>query len=405
MSYRALWRNRNFRLLFTASIGTNMGDGVLAVALPWFATLLTRDPFLIGLVAMARALPWLIFGLPMGVIPDRHDRRRLILFADGLRLRLVLALGLLALVAVPGTGAVLSLAGLALLLGSAEVLRDNTAQSVLPLVVEPDQLERANGQMWSAEELTGRFIGPPLAGLLIGLSLATSFGFFSAMMLISLIFVTMLRLKPAPPPPDSAFVDALKEGLRYLFSRPELRRLAMVLGLFNFLYYMTVAVLVLYAQDILGLGALGYGALLSGQALGGLLGSLLGPGLIIRLGTRRSLLVGMSGFVLTCAAMALGAPLWVIAPLFIAEGLTSMLWNIVTVSYRQRTIPAEMFGRVNSAYRFFGSGMMPLGALAGGTLVSVAATIGPASLQLPFGLAAIGGLGMILYSARYLRIS
>ena len=68
MSYRALWRNRNFRLLFTASIGTNMGDGVLAVALPWFATLLTRDPFLIGLVAMARALPWLIFGLPMGVI-------------------------------------------------------------------------------------------------------------------------------------------------------------------------------------------------------------------------------------------------------------------------------------------------------------------------------------------------
>jgi MFS family permease len=96
MSYRALWQNRDFRLLFTASIGTNLGDGVLSVALPWLATLLTRDPMLIGLVASARGMPWLVFTLPVGVVTVRFDRRRLILLADGLRLALVAAVALLA---------------------------------------------------------------------------------------------------------------------------------------------------------------------------------------------------------------------------------------------------------------------------------------------------------------------
>lgn len=404
MSYESLWQNRNFRLLFTASIGTNLGDGVLAVALPWLATLLTRDAFLIGLVATARSLPWLLFSLPMGVITDRYDRRRLILGADAARLVLVLAIAALAFAATPGTAWVLGLAGLTFMIGAVEVLRDNTAQSVLPLVVEPDELERANGQMWSAEELSGTFIGPPLAGVLIALSLSLPFGFFSVMMLISLAFVARIALKPAAKTAATAFWPALKQGLHYLFSRPELRRLAMVLGAFNFLHYMTITILVLYAQDLLGLGPIGYGALLSAQAIGGLSGSLLGPGLIKRLGPHPSLLIGVGGFALTCTAMALGAPVWMIAALFISEGFTSMLWNITTVSYRQRTIPAEMFGRVNSAYRFFGSGTMPLGAFAGGTVVAVAAPMGPSALQLPYAIAAVGAIVMMAYIARALRI-
>ena len=404
MSYRALWQNRDFRLLFTASIGTNLGDGVLSVALPWLATLLTRDPMLIGLVASARGMPWLVFTLPVGVVTDRFDRRSLILLADGLRLALVAAVALLAVAAEPGTPAILALVGLTFVLGSVEVLRDNTAQSVLPLVVDPDHLERANGQMWSAEELSGRFIGPPLAGAMIALWVAFPFGFFSAMMLISLIFVSRLRLKQENRAAPAAFISALGEGLRYLNGRPELRRLAGVLGAFNFLYYMSAAVLVLFAQEILGLGAMGYGALLSAQAVGGLLGSLMGPWLIGRLGPSRSLIFGMIGFICVSACMALNAPLWVIVPLLVLDGFTGMIWNITTVSYRQRTIPSQMFGRVNAAYRFFGSGTMPLGAFAGGAIVASAAPMGQAALHLPFALAAVGALGMMAYAMRRLHI-
>lgn len=404
MSYRALWQNRNFRLLFTASLGTNLGDGVLTVALPWFATLLTRDPFLIGLVATTRGLPWLLFSLPMGVVTDQFDRKRLILLADAVRLILALGAGFLALTATPGTGAVLALAALAFVLGTVEVLRDNTAQSVLPLVVAPEHLERANGQMWSAEELTGRFIGPPIAGAMIAAWVALPFAFFAAMMLISVGFVARLTLFTAEKPKAQSFVPALKEGLRYLFARPELRRLAMVLGAFNFLYYLASTVLVLFAQDILGLDALGYGALLSAQAIGGLTGSLLGPSVIARLGPSRSLIFGMTGFLLVSLALAFGSSVWLIAPLLVLDGFTGMIWNITTVSYRQRTIPAPMFGRVNAAYRFFGSGTMPLGALCGGALVALTAPLGPISLHLPYAVAALGAACMMIYSSKALRI-
>ena len=159
-----LWMNRNFRLLFSSALATNLGDGLIAVAIPWLATLLTPDPLLIGLVAAARHLPWALFALPAGVLTDRHDHRRLILGADTARLLLSLALVALALMATPGTLPVLGLAALAFLLGSAEVLRDNTAQTFLPEVVGKPQLERANGALWATERLAGQLAGPPLPG-------------------------------------------------------------------------------------------------------------------------------------------------------------------------------------------------------------------------------------------------
>ena len=74
------------------------------------------------------------------------------------------------------------MAALTFLLGSAEVLRDNTAQTFMPSVVERSQLEQANGALWSAEQLAGQFIGPPLAGFLIGLSVALPFGLHAGLL-------------------------------------------------------------------------------------------------------------------------------------------------------------------------------------------------------------------------------
>lgn len=129
MSDPSLWRNRNFRLIFTASTVSHLGSGVSAVAFPWFASLLTRDPLLIGFVAMAPQLPWLLFALPFGVLTDRLDHRCTILVSDALRAGLTLLVAGLAWVVLAGTPAVLLLALIAFLLGTAEVLRDNTAQT------------------------------------------------------------------------------------------------------------------------------------------------------------------------------------------------------------------------------------------------------------------------------------
>ena len=147
----SLWANRSYRLLFSATAVSNLGDGVSALAFPWLATLITRDPVLISLVAFATRLPWFLLSIPAGAIVDRSDRQRLIVRSDWVRMALTVAvIGLILTVPAfpPVSGEVFyisMLSVLAFLLGTAEVLRDNAAQTILPSVVRAEELETANG--------------------------------------------------------------------------------------------------------------------------------------------------------------------------------------------------------------------------------------------------------------------
>lgn len=402
-----LWVNRNFRLLFSSALATNLGDGLIAVAVPWLATLLTDDPMLVGLVAAARHLPWALFALPAGVLTDRHDHRRLILGADAARLVLSVALLVLALTSSPGTAPVLGLAALAFLLGSAEVLRDNTAQTFLPDVVEKPQLERANGALWATERLAGQLAGPPLAGFLIGLSVALPFGVQTLLLLAALGLIGVMRLpgraeKPQPKPA----LAAIREGLGWLWRDAVLRRLALVSGAFNFVGYGFFAVFVLYAQRVLELDVVGYGIFLTLVACGGLAGSILGPAVLARTGPTVGLLLGIVMFSLSSAALALQAPLWLIGLAMLADGFCGMLWDITVVSYRQRHIPPPLLGRVNSAYRFIGTGPAALGAFAFGALVAWAERPDDriSGLLLAYAVAAAVTAILTVYAALRLRL-
>ncbi|MGV8951978.1 MAG: MFS transporter [Cypionkella sp.] len=405
MTAPSLWKNRSFQLVFSASSFTNLGDGVLAVAFPWFATLLTRDPLLIGLVAAARQLPWLLFALPAGVLADRFDRRNLILLADACRLLLALAAVALALSETQGTGAVLLLTALCFALGAAEVVRDNTAQSFLPNLVSKSQLEQANGLLWSTEQLAGQFIGPPLAGYLIGFAIFLPFGIEAAFLALAIALIAAIRLPKAAAQPRQAFGPALREGLSWLWSHQSLRRLALVLGAYNFIGSMFYALLVLYAQDVLGLDAFGYGQLMAIQAAGGLAASLAGPWILRRIGSTLGLLSGLSAFTLCAAVMGVSANFWLIAALLLAEAFGNMLWNIASVSYRQRIIPDALLGRVNAAFRFFGTGPSALGSVAGGLVVVMGARLGQtAALHLLYAVIAALAASLLVYSALRLRL-
>lgn len=203
-----LAHNRPYRLLFFATAVSNLGDGISALAFPWLATLLTRDPLLIALVAFAQRLPWLLFALPAGVITDRYDRRSLIIRADLLRFLLTCGVVALALQApaLPLAGDplpyILALCAIALLSGTAEVLRDNAAQTVLPSLVPKAQLEAANGQLWSVEQIMGAFVGPPLAGILIALAVPAPFVVDAMTFGLAawLVWAIALPARPAPPP-------------------------------------------------------------------------------------------------------------------------------------------------------------------------------------------------------------
>lgn len=404
MSTALLARNRNFRLLFSAGAFTNLGDGLVMLALPWLATLMTDNALMIGAVAAATRLPWLLFAIPAGVIIDRVDRRKLIARADLLRAVIAFAIMVLAL-GTPNAGAIWALIALAFLLGSAEVLRDNAAQTILPSIVAPEDLEKANGQLWSTEQLTGQFIGPPLAGFLIAIGIAIPFGLHAAFLAIGAGLVWMITLQPAIKVQTGVW-DALKQGIAFMRGDALLLRLAVVLGVANFIATATLTVQVLFAQDVLGLSSTAYGFVLSAAAMGAISGSLLAPRITALIGIQTSLFlsigawgVGYGLIGITSNGVAMGVALYVVMA-------GAMLWNVITVSWRQRRIPTALLGRVNSIYRFFGWGSMPLGALAGGGLVVLFESgMGrEMAIRAPFLLASLACGLLLIYAVFRLRL-
>ncbi|WP_187182185.1 MFS transporter [Rhizobium sp. WL3] len=407
---------RNFHRLLLSSGLANLADGIGVVAWPWLASLITRDPLAIALVGVAQKFPWFLFALPSGVITDRLDRRRLVISMDLLRFVTLIALaaamlipGLLPEVPVQDFPADL-LYGLlllsALMVGFAEVLRDNSAVTLLPAIVPHARLETANGRMGSVETVMNMMIGPPLAGLMIGLALPLAFGLYGlafalAGLLVLSIPGTFRTIRPEPRP----WVAEIREGARYLFARPLLRDLAIGLGALNAIDVMLLMGLVLYAQEVMDLNSAEYGLLLTGLAAGGVLGGLLGESIIGRFGASACLRATIAG----CLLWALIVLFWpepvLVWAALTLSAVTGMVWNIITVSLRQRMIPPHLLGRVNSVYRFFGLGTMPLGMLTAGASVSIAEAFIPRTqaLAMPFALGAI--LSILLLVGIWNRVS
>ncbi|MBP7000464.1 MFS transporter [Amaricoccus sp.] len=391
---------------FGAASGlTNLGDGVATVAWAWVASLLTRDPLLISLVAVALRLPWALFALPAGVVADRVDRRRLILAMDIVRAAAFAAAALalwaaLPLPPAPDRGlavpsAFAALVAAAALVGAGEVFRDNAAQTMLPSLVPHDRLERANGRLWSVELVGNALVGPALGAFLVAIAAPAPFAANAAAYAAAALAVASIagRFRPAAEAPR-AWRRELGEGFAFLRAAPLLRTLAWLTGFWNLFFQMVSIALVLHVQENLGMGARAYGLVLAAGAFGGIAGSLAGARVVARLGpgptAQWMLLASAPAFV----AIALAPGPLALALALMAFEFTGLVWNVVSVSYRQRAIPDRLLGRVNSLYRLLAWGMMPVGLLLSGLIVRAAGTVLPhaAALAAPFHVAAAGAL-------------
>ena len=369
--------NRNFRLLMSGAGLANLSDGIGALAFPWMATLITTDPRALAVVAFATRLPWFLWSLPVGVWTDRADRQKMMVRADLARMALAMAVIAL-IVAGPRDGGhvgwmIGGLAALAFLMGTAEVFRDNAAQTALPSVVPKERLEEANGQIWSMEQVMGQFVGPPLAGFLIAMAIPAPF-LFEAIGFALAAFAVWAIAFPARSAlaPRTGFWTEMRAGWTWIRDHQVILQLALILGGLNAAHMAWFTVMVLFSQEVLGLGPVGYGMLLTAGAAGGVVGGLLCPWVAARLGSSRSLWVALACMPLPVLGLYFTSTVWVAVVLLFLETFVAVLWNVVTVSYRQRVIPDALLGRVNSIYRFFGWGMMPLGALAGGWIMAFA---------------------------------
>lgn len=353
---------------FAASAVSNLGDGANAAAMPLLAITLTEDPRLISLVAFSSMIPWLVLSLPAGVWLDRWETRRVIVIATAVR---SLMYGIIAALVATDAVRIWSLLAALLVIGCAEVFFDMGSQAFLPSIVPAASLHRANGLLYSVEVVANSFIGLPLGSWLFVIAAAVPFGINGAALALAAVLVATIRPAAreqagAPSRRHGSFLADLREGMAWLWRHRNLRTLAILLGVTNAALMFGEAIFVKFAFRYLGVGPRGYGLLLALTSVGAILGGLLGDRIAGRLGVSASIIGAYAIFAVADAVRAALPSVVLFAVMSVAVSLAGTVWNVVTVSYRQRVIPADLFGRVNSAYRFIGTGSIALGALVGG---------------------------------------
>jgi len=361
---------RRYWMQFSASAVSNLGDGMNAAALPLLAIMLTDDARLISAVTFSAMVPWLVLSLPAGVFIDRWNRSRVMVVANVTRA--VVYLGI-ALGIASDTLGIWGLFPLLLVIGVCEVFFDMSSQAFLPSLVEADQLQRANGLLYAVEVMLNSFVGLPLGAWLFVIASGVPFGVNGASFALAAFIVA--RLSRHPPAmttsehaPRASFKADFTNGITWLWRHRQLRTLALMLGVTNGALTMSESIFVKFAFEYLDVGPRGYGLLLAVVSGGAMVGGLVGDRIASRLGATGAIIISYAIFASTDFVRALFPNIIVVVVMSVTMALAGTVWNVVTVSYRQRIIPPDLFGRVNSAYRFIGTGSIAIGALIGGQL-------------------------------------
>jgi MFS family permease len=369
-SHRNNRLGRPFWTLVTSSGLSNLADGVFKLALPLVAIHYTRSPALVAGLELVRTLPWLIGSLQVGALTDRLDRRRIMVWANTARAVFV-AVPAVAITADGGSLWLLYVAAVGT--GMAEVFYDTAAQSILPSLVPRSRLDRANGRLYAVELGAQEFAGPPLAGALVAIALALSFATSAALWAVALVALLAVRgtFRPQRHGPRTTIRSDIRQGISFLINRPVLRTMALMVGMTNLATSAVFAVLVLFAvgpDSALGLTEPQFGILFAVLAAGAVVGGLVAARVQRRIGRARALTLSVVGAIAYVATPALTTNVAIIAAVMFTGGLTTMLWNVATVSFRQRATPDHLLGRVNTTYRLVAWGTRPLGAALGGAL-------------------------------------
>ena len=381
--------NKNFNLLLTASTFSNLADGIAGFAYPWLFSLLTRDPLLISIVSVLVNLPRLIFVLYAGVIADKFNRQKILIYTRLGQVFLTSIFIILIYINLDKIPKVVQFDDpqfdskfliisaaylLAFMFGLLEVTRDNAAQAFLPQIVSKDNLPKANGRLFGIEIVTNSFLGTPVGGFLIGFSLITPFIFDTLLMLVSVFFITGIKGKFERPEvinKEQNTSEMIKEGVEWLKNNTLLKRLAIYTGIANFFGSMQFPIMILFAQELIGLNAIQYSFLAYGAAIGGLVGSQVANKVNTRLEESKTLLISVALFGIGMFAPYVTTNPFIVAGSFGLSSFGSVLWNVQAVSIRQALIPDNLLGRVNSVYRLLALGLNPIGAIFGGAIVKI----------------------------------
>ncbi|MEU6990228.1 MFS transporter [Streptomyces sp. NPDC046465] len=360
---RELVGQREFRLLYIGQTSSIIGDAIVPVALAFAVLELTDSATALGLVLAARVIPTVLLLLLGGVIADRMSRRRLMLLCDAACFLSQLAQGVMLLT---GTASLPSMVALQFIAGTAGAFFHPAATGLLPEVVKPAQLQRANGLMGLSEN-TAYTVGPAIAGVLVVLfSPGAALIFDAATFAVSAAALYLIRLAPASATDKeetekaSSIFNDLKLGWGEFKSRTWLWTMVAWAASFHLLVLPAWQVFgPALARDDLG-GASAWAIISACTGLGSVLGGVIALRMRPRFIMRASFMpLGLYG--LQLLAIALLAPVPVIAVAAIISNIGLSMFNVFSLTAMQQNVPIGSMSRVSS-YEWLGSiGLLPVG--------------------------------------------
>jgi len=391
---------KDFSRIWSASLITNLVDGVLRLSAPLLAVSLTEDPVLIGLMTALGLLPWLFFAIPIGAYVDRVDRRKALV--GGNMLRSAIAIFVAFAIAQEFIN-IWILLGCVFLFGICEVLVDTTSQSVLPQILDKSNFERGNSRLQISEVIVAQFAGSPLSGFLYAISIALPFyfstaGFVAAALLLAL-FPFQKDVNPVHEDDQGkerlGIRGDIKFALNYLYQDKRILSIVLITTSIGFFYSISTAVAPLFILKELSVEPSLFGVVLAIQGVGALVGSIAAPAASKKFGRGRAL--GMNLVIASFMIVLTGiAPnVYVFVVISVVVGFTISVWNILLMSLYQSLIPSHLYGRIHGARRTIVWGLMPIGSVIGGVIAR-------GGLRLPFLIG--GGIATLIALISFKRI-
>jgi MFS family permease len=381
---------RGFRWLLASSWVTNAGDGLALAAGPLLVASQSDNAILVASAGLLQRLPWLVFGLYAGAIADRLDRRLLVVVCDGLR---AVVLALLSLTILTGAVDIAVVLVAMFLMGLAEVFSDTATRTLLPMLVDRDDLGIGNARLQTGFIAMNQLVGPALGAFLFAAGMAVPFVTQSVCVALGVVLVWRIGTPPGGValPGDRHLRREIAEGIRWLLNHTVVRTLAVVMFTFNVTFGAAWSVMVLYATRHLGMSDVGYGLLATSAAIGGLVSTSAYGWLERHIPLATLMRTCLSLEVLSHLAFAVNtSPALALALMFVF-GAYAFVWNTLAQAVRQRAVPTVFQGRVGSVYSVGLYGGLVIGLGLGGVIAHVW------GLTAPFWFAFVGsGITLIL---------
>ncbi len=366
---------RDYRLFLTSQAISNLGSSFTVFALPLLVFRLTGSAVNLALTTAAGFLPYLLFGLVIGAMVDRVDRRRAMIATDIARAVTISAVPVLAASGALTIWWVYAIAFVNASLGVVSAAIETTA---MPSLVPREALGDANGRL-RATYAVCQVLGPLLAGALIGGGLPVTSVFavdavsFAAAALIMAGVRTRLNIERTDA--RRSVAADIRDGLAYVRADPVLRAVALHAALYSLVGGTVLTQLVLFAHDRLDAGGAQVGILFAGGSLGTAVAVFaagrLGPRLSFRAATL-GLMFCWSGLVL---GLALSTDFWVAAAFWTAAAGLPSAYAVRTITLRQELVPDHLLGRVQTIAQVLAWSAQPVGALAGAWVIQTTGRI------------------------------